>query len=238
MTLPHQQTTTVEPALLHMAERLGQQVGVDLSPEEIVNAVQSAATVKQNKRILLGFQKEVFNGHDWRIETLAKHLTADFMDHAAMPGDPPGFEGVQLRFSAWAAAFDDSEEDNIAMVGEGDMLAVLYDLHARHTGEFMGIKPTNQEVVIPGIEFLRLRDGKIAEHWGIYDFLTTAEAIGTNLTFVPRSQAGDPMRPEIPWRRELRPEDAEAAESYLRGPEPAESGAQSHSAGAAASGDE
>ena len=211
--------TQVESA----AARLRKLLNVDLSTDELVRAVQEARQIKENKATLLRFQKEVFNGHDWSTETLSKHLAPDFMDHAAMEGDPPGLEGVQMRFSAWAAAFDDADEENIAMVGEGDMLAVLYDLHARHTGEFMGINPTDREVVIPGIEFVRLRDGKIAEHWGIYDFLTTAEEIGANLTFVPRVPPGEPARPEIPWRRKLRTEDAEAtveaAENYLRPPE-------------------
>ena len=192
-------------------------LGIEIGSEEMVRLVEQAETVRQNKQTLLRFQKEVFNGHDWSIETLSKHLTPDFMDHAAMPGDPPGFEGVQLRFSAWAAAFNDSEEENIAMLGEGDMLAVLYDLHAHHEGEFLGVKPTNREVVIPGIEFLRLRDGKIAEHWGIYDFLSTAEELGVDLAFLPRDRPSEPRHPEIPWRRELRPEDASAAEAYLLG---------------------
>lgn len=178
------------------AENLTQLLGKDVS-----QLVQEALTVKRNKEALLRFQKEVFNGHDWSIETLSKHLTEDFIDHAAMPGDMPGLEGVQSRFSAWQAAFDDAEEENIEMVGENDMLAVLYDLHAKHSGMFLGIEPTNAEVVIPGIEFLRFRDGKIAEHWGIYDFLSTAEEIGAELTFVPSAVRGVPRRPEIPWNR-------------------------------------
>jgi predicted ester cyclase len=199
-------------------EHLRGLLGVELTTDDLLRIVDQDQTVRRNKEALLRFQKEVFNGHDWSIETLSRHLTPDFLDHAAMQGDPPGFEGVQLRFSAWQAAFEDSEEDNVAMVGEGDMLAVLYDLHAKHEGAFMGVQPTHREVVIPGIEFLRLRDGKIAEHWGIYDFLTTAEEIGADLTFVPREQPGDPRRTEIPWRRGLTPEDAQAAESYLTTP--------------------
>jgi predicted ester cyclase len=188
-------------------------ITIDCSPEEanafpqllnldqtLNELVQEAITIRRNKQALLRFQKEVFNGHDWSIETLSKHLTADFVDHAAMPGDIPGLEGVQSRFSAWQAAFDDAEEENVAMIGQGDMLAVLYDLHATHKGEFLGIQPTNNHVIIPGIEFLRFRDGKIAEHWGIYDFMTTAEEIGARLTFTPFTvQDGVPRRPMIPW---------------------------------------
>ena len=187
---------------------------VDLTPEEVEqlpkllgksveDLVREAVTVHKNKQALLRFQYEVFNGHDWSIETLSKHLTEDFIDHAAMPGDLPGLEGVQSRFSAWQAAFAESEEENQAMVGENDLVAVLYDLHARHEGEYLGIPPTHQSVVIPGIEFVRFRDGKISEHWGIYDFMTTAEEIGAELAFVPKTHPGIPRRPQVPWNNML-----------------------------------
>jgi predicted SnoaL-like aldol condensation-catalyzing enzyme len=190
---------------------LGEQLDVGLTPDEVIQAVRSAAQVKENKQVLLQFQREVFNASDWSLENLRAHLTEDFVDHAAMVGDPPGFEGVQMRFSAWASAFEDADEENIEMVGENDILAVLYDLHAKHTGNFLGVEPTNREVVIPGIEFVRIRDGKIAEHWGIYDFLTTAEEIGADVTFHPRQDPGQPARPEVPWRRQIREDEGPAA---------------------------
>jgi predicted ester cyclase len=138
-----------------------------------------------------------------------------------MEGDPPGIEGVQMRFSAWASAFDDAEEENMAVIGEGDLLGVMYNLHATHHGAFMGIAPTDREVVIPGMEVVRIRDGKIAEHWGIYDFLRTAEEIGANLAFLPREDAPDePPRPIVPWAVKLTDADAEHvaddAEHYLQ----------------------
>jgi predicted ester cyclase len=155
------------------------------------------------------------------METLRRNLTDDFVDHAAMPGDPPGFEGVQMRFSAWASAFEDPIEDNIAIIGEGDLLGVMYNLHATNNGPFMGIPPTHREVVIPGMEVVRIRDGKIAEHWGIYDFLRTAEEIGSNLAFLPRESTGDgPVRPQVPWTVKMTEADAPGlgaeAEEYLR----------------------
>ena len=206
--LPQGEEHPAQVALV--AERLSELLGTDLDTNEVVQAVRDARQVKENKKALLRFQKGVFNAHDWSIENLSKYLTEDFVDHAAMVGDPPGLEGVKMRFTAWNSAFDDADEDNIEMVGQGDILAVLYDLHAKHTGPFLGIEPTNREVVIPGIEFVRIRDGKIAEHWGIYDFLATAEEIGADLNFVKREEPSEPERPEIPWRRKMREEDADA----------------------------
>ena len=191
-------------------------ITIDLTPEEaddfpqlvgldknLGDLVQEAVTCELNKQALYRFQKEVFNGHDWSKETLARHLTEDFIDHAAMPGDLPGFDGVQSRFSMWASAFEAAMEDDTEVVAQGDLVAVLYDLHAKHTGEYLGIAPTNRDVVIPGIEFVRFRDGKICEHWGIYDFLSTAEEIGADMAFLPRKDPGVPRRPSVPWRGDL-----------------------------------
>jgi len=161
--------------IVHQERRKHNVFAKDSTDEEVI----------RNKQTLRRFQEEVFNGHDWRVETLAKHLTPDFVDHAAGPGDTPGLEGVSERFTIWQSAFDDAMEENMAMVGQEDMLAVLYDLHAVHRGDFIGVSATNRNVVIPGIEMLRFRDGKIAEHWGIYDFEATAAEIGARMVFTP-----------------------------------------------------
>jgi predicted ester cyclase len=192
------------------AEKFPELLGFETSLNDLAKLAENAKKVKRNKEVLHGFQTEVFNGNDWSIETLKKYLKEDIVDHNAFPGDLPGLEGVRSRFSYWAEAFSDAIEENIAVAGEGDVLAVLYNLHSNHTGEYIGIPPTGKSVIIPGIEFLRFEDGKIAEHWGIYDFFSTAEEIGANLTFTPRNE-GAARRPEIPWGGQL-PESDEASE--------------------------
>lgn len=139
--------------------------------------------IRRNKETLLKFQRDVFNAQDWRVGTLARYLKPNIIDHNAFAGDPPGLEGVRHRFAGWQAAFDDAEEAYQAMVGEGDTLAVLYDLHAEHKGDFLGVRATGNHVVIPGIEILRFEDGMMAEHWGIYDFMVTAREIGARMVF-------------------------------------------------------
>ncbi|GAA5179069.1 hypothetical protein GCM10023322_07930 [Rugosimonospora acidiphila] len=215
-----QQQDPVQGQINEAANRLRELLGLDVSTETVVSAVEDLKRIEENKKVLLRFQREVFNASDWSTETLQRNLTDDFIDHAAMQGDPPGLEGVQMRFSAWASAFDEALEENEAIVGQGDLLAVMYTLHAHHRGAFMGVEPTNREVAIPGMELVRIRDGKIAEHWGIYDFLRTAEEINTNLAFIPRGGTADPARPQVPWAIKMTEEDAAglgtAAEDYLR----------------------
>jgi predicted ester cyclase len=47
-----------------------------------------------------------------------------------------------------------------------------------HTGEFLGVTPTNKEVMMSGITVHRMRDGKIQEGWFNYDFLGALRQIG------------------------------------------------------------
>jgi predicted ester cyclase len=214
-----QQQDPVQRQIREAADRLRELYGLD-STDKVVEAVEDVKRFEENKEVLLRFQHEVFNGNDWSTETLQRNLTDDFIDHAAMQGDPPGLEGVQMRFSAWASAFEGAMEEDQLILGNGDLLAVMYTLHAHHGGQFMGIPPTNREVAIPGMEIVRIRDGKIAEHWGIYDFLRTAEEIGANLAFIPRGTGEESPQLQVPWAVKMTEEDAAglgvAAENYLR----------------------
>lgn len=153
-----------------------------------------------NKALLLRFRDDVFNANDWSTANLSRFLSPNIIDHNAFPGDPPGLEGVRVRFSMWRDAFDDASEEFQAIAGENDLLAVRYALPATHTGAYLGVPPTNRQVRIPGIEFLRFEQGLIAEHWGIYDFKATAEQIGAALTFTPQA-VSMPPKPVHPHAR-------------------------------------
>ena len=177
-----------------------------LVPKAGDRAALGTGTVATNKELLLRFRDKVFNANDWSTENLGKFLKSDIIDHNAFPGDQPGLEGVRSRFSMWQAAFDDADEVYLAVAGENDLLAVLYDLQATHSGDYLGMKATGRRVAIPGIEFLRFEGGLIAEHWGIYDFKATASEIGAELTFMPRTMELPP-KPRHPHARFVPPKE-------------------------------
>jgi predicted ester cyclase len=56
------------------------------------------------------------------------------------------------------------------MVAEGNHVATGITLHMVHTGEFAGIAATGRAVSVEEIVVIRLRDDKIAEEWGVFDF--------------------------------------------------------------------
>ena len=81
--------------------------------------------VQQNKQLYSEFQKAL-NRRDWSVSALKRYVKPDVIDHTADPDDLQGLEGVHKRLGSWYASFDDATEINLAMVGEQQMVSVLY----------------------------------------------------------------------------------------------------------------
>jgi len=131
--------------------------------------------VEDNKRLVATFQQEVLHkgnyekAHDWAHEDLVIHLP---------PGMEPGLDNALGWFAVCADWFTSTGLDVDFMVGEGDLVLQLITLHFEHTGDYMGIPPTGKRFSIQGLAAFRIRDGKIAEHWGLYDMQSIPAQLG------------------------------------------------------------
>jgi predicted SnoaL-like aldol condensation-catalyzing enzyme len=96
-------------------------------------------------------------------------LTPDFVDHFAPPWDPPGRGGVEHRFDHAADVLTTRGIDVLVSVCEGEILSQAIMIHFEHTGDFMGIPPTGKRFSIGGSNTFRFENGRIAEHWGVFD---------------------------------------------------------------------
>ncbi|MEF9605805.1 ester cyclase, partial [Paracoccus sp. PXZ] len=67
------------------------------------------------------------------------------------------------------SAFSDFRVSVNHTVAEGDMIAIEWRTVAKHTGSFMGVPPTQRDVVVSGASFLRHKDGRILEEWVAWD---------------------------------------------------------------------
>jgi predicted ester cyclase len=66
-------------------------------------------------------------------------------------------------------------EDQIA---EGDKALVRWTFRGKHTGAYMGVKPTGKEVVATGMNLFRLSGGRIEEIWVESDDLGELQQLG------------------------------------------------------------
>lgn len=131
---------------------------------------------ERNKRVVRRFIEEVQNQKDWGV---FDELNApDFVNLSAPPGVPADREGGKMFLAAFVNAFPDSQVTIDEMIAEGDLVATKKTMRGTHTGEFNGIPPTGNRVEIQYVDFLRLRDGQIVEHWLSLDQLSFMQQLG------------------------------------------------------------
>lgn len=87
------------------------------------------------------------------------------------------------------AAFSDQRFGVRRTVEEGDTVVVHFTHSGRHTGEIMGLAPTDRTFSYDHIHILRFEDGKAVEHWGVHDHLTFVRQLGA----LPTPSAATPQ---------------------------------------------
>jgi predicted ester cyclase len=123
-------------------------------------------STEKNKQIVTRFNKEVIE--QGNRGSLTELVAEDCINHAAVPGAPAGREGMgYFLLGVLRIGFPDLTVEIHDQVAENDLVSTRKSIHATHTGEFLGVPPTDKKVVIEVIDIIRLRDGKYAEHWGI-----------------------------------------------------------------------
>jgi predicted SnoaL-like aldol condensation-catalyzing enzyme len=104
------------------------------------------------------------------LSVMDQIVTEDFIDHHWLPGMEPCPESACVWFrDVLGSVFSDMEIKIDFMIAEGDMVDCHFALHARHTGEFAGIEPKGNPVVVPAISTFRIEGGKLAEAWELFD---------------------------------------------------------------------
>jgi predicted ester cyclase len=64
------------------------------------------------------------------------------------------------------------------LIAEADKVVAYFVVSGTHRGELMGKPATGRRVSYEEVIVLRLRDGKIVEHWAVADALSLMQGIG------------------------------------------------------------
>jgi steroid delta-isomerase-like uncharacterized protein len=114
----------------------------------------------------------------WRFERLDDLLTNDFVDHEELRGIPPTREGLKQKYTLLRAGFPDFGFMIEDLFGVDDRVAVRVTVRGTHEGEFMGQPATGRRFAVPSVGIFRIADGRIVEHWGIFDQLAMLAQLG------------------------------------------------------------
>lgn len=102
----------------------------------------------------------------------------DYVDHTPQPGTSPDKAGTRLLYQSLRAAFPDFHADIHWQSVDGDLVTTYKTYHGTHRGAFMGIAPTGRAVQFETVDAMRVRDGRIVEHWGVANRLSLMEQLG------------------------------------------------------------
>jgi len=102
----------------------------------------------------------------------------DFLDHTPQPNRTPDKAGARELYRTLRAAFPDFHADIHWQLADGDRVTTYKTYHGTHQGEFLGVAPTGRKVQFETVDVMRVRDGKIAEHWGVANLFSLMQQIG------------------------------------------------------------
>jgi len=142
------------------------------------NATAMSSDTSNASAVIRRWFEEVWN--QGRAETIEEL----FPEHATMwgVGRPEQSSRGTAEFKGFhqtmRAACPDTKIVLDQIVEQGDTAFARWTVTATHTGDSLGIPATNRKVKIHGMSGCRVKDGKIAEAWNLWDQIGMARQLG------------------------------------------------------------
>jgi steroid delta-isomerase-like uncharacterized protein len=105
----------------------------------------------------------------------------DFVDRTPQPGTTPDKDGVRVLYHRLREAFPDFRPEIGWQTVDGDVVTTFKTYHGTHLGPFLGIAPTGRTVQFETVDAMRVRDGKIVEHWGVANLYSVVHQLGARI---------------------------------------------------------
>ncbi len=122
---------------------------------------QNSKNLENNRKVI----KAIVNGDSATINSL---IADDAVDHQGPTGDIKGGNSVRHMLADMHNHIKDFKYDVIADATNGDYIFTLSNFAGTMTDASMGM-PAGTTVDEKGVDVVRVKDGKMVEHWGFVD---------------------------------------------------------------------
>jgi steroid delta-isomerase-like uncharacterized protein len=122
---------------------------------------------ERNKALIRRLFDEVLNAGNFGL--LDQLIGSHYVEHNPTNSQAAGAAGVREKIQALRSAFPDLHFTLEELIGEDAIVAARYRWHGTHKGPFLGIAPTGRRLSVRGMDFYRLDDGQVIEHWDVVD---------------------------------------------------------------------
>ena len=133
---------------------------------------------EENKAKMRRLLEEGFS--QGNVDVVDEVLDPDFVcyDPNSETGEIRGSETIKGEIEYFRNAVPDltyTIEDQIA---DGDKVVTRYTVSGTHEGEFFGVAPTGERIMMSGMSIDRFEGGKMVEEWPEYDLLGVMRQLG------------------------------------------------------------
>ena len=100
------------------------------------------------------------------------------VDHNPAPGHEATLAGFKQKVAGFKAVFPDLEEELQDIIANGDAVATRWVVTGSLQREFMGIPASSQPIRVEGMNFYRLKGGRVTDIWTQFDGVALMQQLG------------------------------------------------------------
>jgi steroid delta-isomerase-like uncharacterized protein len=100
------------------------------------------------------------------------------VDHNPAPDHSPTLAGFKQKVAGFNSIFPDLEEDLQDIIASGDTVATRWVVTGSLRQQFMGIAAAGQTVSVEGMNFYRLKHGRVTDIWTQFDSVGMMQQLG------------------------------------------------------------
>ncbi len=133
-------------------------------------------SAEENKALVRRFFEEFCNGRNLALaETL---LTADHVYHDPQIPNVVGPQAMAQAVAVYQNGVDGHWQIEELVAAENDRVVTRWTGTGTHNAEVMGIPATGKSIRVSAISVHRIANGKLAEHWCVWDTLGFLQQLG------------------------------------------------------------
>jgi predicted ester cyclase len=138
--------------------------------------MEVSMSADENKAAVRRFAQQVISAGN--MAAFDELVSPAYVEHTPSPGGGTDRDSFLRELEGLHNAFPDLKTEEEDLVAEGDKVVYRGTLSGTHRGEFFGIPPTGRSFRISELHINVLKEGRLVEHWGIFDSLGLMQQLG------------------------------------------------------------
>ena len=130
-----------------------------------------------NKDLIRRFVQQVKN--ERKLDKLGEFFAADYKEHnETVASFGPGVVGYQKFLGHLFEGYPDDRVEIELITADGDLVSYRARESGTNKGTFLNIPATGKSATWTEVQFFRIKDGKVVEHWVDVDIFSWFQQIG------------------------------------------------------------